>query len=124
MIIGVTMFVLAIFVIFVGTKDSEADVLYYDADFTTEDSESIGGVESAGGAEEVRVQEVVEEPTIPPMSEPSPKLVEEKSRPRGRSRAASSGQVSSMEEMQRVASASDPTSTAQKLFDLARSDKL
>lgn len=104
MLIGVLLLVIALLAVFVGTKESEASVLYYDADFEPAEQEQ--------AATEIQSDDFVgdglnaEQPVVVQEEKPAA------SKP-GRKQAPAAG----IEEIRQAASENDPNAAAQALFD-------
>lgn len=111
MVIGTVLFVVAILAVLVGTKDSEASVLYYDADFVPAEEER-EAFEQVSETEEF-VQDGLhdEQPVVAPQSIKSAKR--EQPQP-----------ASSVEDLKKAATENDPNAAAQALFNSLKGGKL
>lgn len=123
MLVGVLLLLVALLAVFIGTKDSEATVLYYDADFEPIEQEG-NKVENPsedfvqdglGGEQSVIAPE-------PPKPKPAPKPEPPKPKPDSKLERKVTP-PSGAEELRKAAAENDPNAAAQALFDSLKGGK-
>ena len=116
MIIGLAIIVVAIFVVFVGTQNSEAIVLYYDAEASSGASK-----ESSSDYEPAAVEDFGNEAELDVRPEPEmreqPKRVTVTVGGNAINKSSKSKAEESFADLKAAARANDPNKTAQSIFD-------
>lgn len=108
MVIGGALVFLSVFVILIGTKQSEAHVLYYDADYAPTTSEEVDDM--SGGLED-------DEPAAVEDARPSVTVTVG-------GNAVNQKPADDISTLRNAASKFDPTKTAQAMFEELKGEKL